>query len=151
MPQATFEDFFEDATVHVQEEPLSWASTGNLFIEYEREREAAGIAAIDAQFWCHVLMFEGEQRGYLIFPAERLKQICRPLFKTSRDIEVHGSRGIVLSLRDLLSDLGTVQSGRDHVCEVCGGSAAFGFGVNTRKGQPGRWFCSMHRAEGGRS
>jgi len=35
-----------------------------------------------------------------------------------------------------------------HFCQVCGAWAPFGFGVNLRAGQLGRWFCAEHRTQG---
>jgi hypothetical protein len=37
-----------------------------------------------------------------------------------------------------------------HVCVApgCRKTAHFGFGVRTRLGQPGRWYCGLHKSQG---
>ena len=33
-----------------------------------------------------------------------------------------------------------------HPCRICGSDRAFhGFGVNLKKGVPGRWYCQKHK------
>jgi len=34
-----------------------------------------------------------------------------------------------------------------HVCEVCGGRASFGYDVSYLRNIPGRWRCFSHRME----
>jgi hypothetical protein len=35
-----------------------------------------------------------------------------------------------------------------HFCAECGAYGAFGYGVNLRAGQLGRWYCAAHRSIG---
>lgn len=36
-----------------------------------------------------------------------------------------------------------VKAPEEHFCQLCGASAAYGFGVF--RNQPGKWFCRDHR------
>lgn len=38
----------------------------------------------------------------------------------------------------------------EHYCAVCGRYAAFGFGCDFIKREPGTWYCGEHRIEGER-
>jgi hypothetical protein len=34
-----------------------------------------------------------------------------------------------------------------YYCEVCGGYASHGYGVNLRAGKTGRWYCNTHKPQ----
>ncbi|HJS85713.1 MAG TPA: hypothetical protein VJ779_09645 [Acetobacteraceae bacterium] len=36
-----------------------------------------------------------------------------------------------------------------HYCSTCGAWGSFGYGVDTVRGKPGRWFCLAHRPDAG--
>src|SRR5262245_31890282 len=63
--------------VELKSESYQWEQTGNIAIEYSWNGKPSGIAATTADYWVHELKRDGETLMYLMFPVDRLKEICR--------------------------------------------------------------------------
>jgi hypothetical protein len=78
-------NLLQNGKVEVKREQYQWARTGNIAIEYEFNGKKSGIASTTADFWCHVLCNDyGETMMMLMFPVEKLKEMCRQLHKQKR-------------------------------------------------------------------
>lgn len=102
-------EIFEHADIHkieLKSESHQWEETGNICIEYRQDGQPSGIAATEAGCWVHELKRDGETLCYLMFPAERLKQLAREAWKAGRCRSNAGDGGrfdvVLLRLRDIL-------------------------------------------------
>ena len=89
--------------VELKSESFQWERTGNICVEFESRGKPSGIAATDADYWVHELKRDGETLVYLMFPIERLKQLCR---KAGRVVHRAGDDGaqsvVILPLSEIL-------------------------------------------------
>ena len=89
--------------VELKSETYQWERTGNICIEFESRGQPSGIAATEADYWVHELKRDGETLVYLMFPIERLKQLCR---KAGRVVHGAGDDGaqsvVILPLSEIL-------------------------------------------------
>lgn len=89
--------------VELKSESFQWERTGNICVEFESRGQPSGIAATEADYWVHELKRDGETLVYLMFPIERLKQLCR---KAGRVVHGAGDDGaqsvVILPLSEIL-------------------------------------------------
>lgn len=89
--------------VELKSESFQWERTGNICIEFESRGQPSGIAVTEADYWVHELKRDGETLVYLMFPIERLKQLCR---KAGRVVHGAGDDGaqsvVILPLSEIL-------------------------------------------------
>ena len=100
---------FEAATIEkleLKSESWQWEQTGNICIEYRQGGSPSGIATTEADYWVHELKRNGQTLLYLMFPLERLKELCRAAFRAGRTRRGVGDGGrmdvILLRLRDII-------------------------------------------------
>lgn len=90
-----------------------FAETGNIYVEYEcRGRDGvwrpSGIALKDnpPDLWVFVL---GDSETALVIPTERLKAVCRPLFRQGRTAEERDgsnpTRGVLVKVSHLMAEI----------------------------------------------
>lgn len=73
-------DIFSNARIErieLKSESFQWERTGNIAIEFRSRGKLSGLAATEADMWVHELKRDGETLCYLMFPTDRLKQLCR--------------------------------------------------------------------------
>jgi hypothetical protein len=63
--------------VELKSESVLWEDTRNICIEYARDGKPTGIATTKADYWVHELKRDGKTLVYLMFPIDRLKELCR--------------------------------------------------------------------------
>jgi hypothetical protein len=63
--------------IELKSESVLWEQTRNICIEYARDGKPTGISVTEADYWVHELKRDGETLVYLMFPIERLKELCR--------------------------------------------------------------------------
>lgn len=94
------------AKIELKSETWQWEQTGNICVEYEWNGKPSGLAATEADMWVHELKRDGVTLAYLMFPVERLKELCREAYKAGRYRHNSGDNGaskvILLRLRDIL-------------------------------------------------
>lgn len=103
-------EIFENADIHTIElksESFQWEQTGNICLEFRQNGQPSGIAATEAGCWVHELKRDGETLCYLMFPAERLRQLARAAYKAGHWRANAGDGGrfdvVLIRLRDILS------------------------------------------------
>jgi hypothetical protein len=62
--------------IELKSETHQWEKTGNICIEFINDGQKSGIAVTEADFWVHELKRDNETLCYLMFPIERLRQLC---------------------------------------------------------------------------
>jgi hypothetical protein len=92
--------------IELKSESWLWERTGNICIEYSDGGRPSGIAVCDADYWVHELKRDGATLVYLMFPAERLKELARAAYKAGRT-KRGGDDGrmemVLIRLKDILS------------------------------------------------
>ena len=92
--------------VELKSESVMWEETGNICIEYARDGFPTGIAITTADYWVHELKRDNQPLVYLMFPIERLKELCRAARAEGRVRRNCGDGGrqsvVLLRLRDIL-------------------------------------------------
>jgi hypothetical protein len=93
--------------LELKTETWQWRRTGNIAIEYRQNGQPSGIAATEADYWVHELRDDdGKTLVYLMFPAERLKEIAREAYRKGHKHEGGGDGGrfcnVLVRLRELL-------------------------------------------------
>lgn len=63
--------------IELKSESVQWEETRNICIEYARDGKPTGIATTTADYWVHELKRDGKTLVYLMFPIDRLKELCR--------------------------------------------------------------------------
>jgi hypothetical protein len=65
--------------IELKSESYLWRRTGNICIEFLQNGRPSGIAVTEAKLWVHQLLNDDrtETVAYLMFPIERLKELCR--------------------------------------------------------------------------
>ena len=87
MAEKQVAEILRSAHVEVKCETYLWQRTGNICIEYEFNGKPSGIAATNADYWCHILKDENDIiLGMLWFRTDVLKQICRNHYAAGRHI-----------------------------------------------------------------
>jgi hypothetical protein len=80
--------------IEVKSERHIWETTGNLCIEYRHRGKPSGIAATDAEWWAHELIDSNERVVMtLMVPTDRLKALCRKLYKSGHYRKGMGDAG----------------------------------------------------------
>ena len=67
--------------IELKSESVQWEDTRNICIEYARDGKPSGISVTTADYWVHELKRDGQTLVYLMFPIERLKELCRDAAK----------------------------------------------------------------------
>lgn len=92
--------------IELKSESWQWEQTGNICIEFRCDGRPSGISATEADFWVHELKRDGETLVYLMFPIERLKELCRDAIRAGRWRAKAGDGGrfdvVILRLKDIL-------------------------------------------------
>lgn len=91
--------------VELKTESYQWEETGNICIEYLCDGQPSGISTTEADIWVHELQRDGQTLVYLLFPVERLKELCRAAHRRGRRRSHAGDGGrfdvVLLSVRAL--------------------------------------------------
>ncbi|KKM17769.1 hypothetical protein LCGC14_1672430 [marine sediment metagenome] len=69
-----------EGPAEVKTERDIWATTGNIAIEVKYKGKPSGLSTTEAKWWIHLLFFDMEFKGGLIFPVEQLRARVRYLF-----------------------------------------------------------------------
>lgn len=87
--------------VELKSESVQWEDTRNICIEYARDGRPTGISITEADYWVHELKRDDKTLVYLMFPIDRLKELCRDAMKRgwSRHGAGDGQRQSVILLR----------------------------------------------------
>ena len=92
--------------VELKTEEWQWEKTGNICVEFRWRGAPSGIAITEADYWVHELTRDGVSLGYLMFPIERFKEICREAYKAGKVRFGVGDNGnsdvILLKLSDII-------------------------------------------------
>lgn len=103
-------DIFTGAKLHKQElksESWLWEKSGAICIEYRWNGKPSGISTTDADMWVHELKRDGVTLLYLMFPIERLKELCRSAIRGGQSRKGVGDDGlsdvVLLKLSEVLS------------------------------------------------
>lgn len=103
-------DVFTNAKIEkieLKSETWQWEQTGNICIEYRCDGQPSGISTTEADMWVHELKRDGKTLVYLMFPAERLKELCRAAIRAGKCRSNAGDGGrfdvVILPLREILS------------------------------------------------
>jgi hypothetical protein len=92
--------------VELKSESWLWEQTGNICIEFRCDGRPSGISTTEADVWVHELKRDGETLVYLMFPIERLKELCRDAIRAGRWRAGGGDDGrfdlVILRLREIL-------------------------------------------------
>jgi len=92
--------------IELKSESYQWEQTGNICIEYRCDGKRSGLSVTEADYWCHELKRDGKTLLYLMFPDERLKELCRDAIKAGRARSGAGDGGrfdvALIKLKDLL-------------------------------------------------
>jgi len=98
-----------DGTVRIElkSETYLWRRTGNLCIEYRNRGQLSGISTTEADQWVHELYDDDDRLIVrMMFPVDRLRELCRKAFKRGRYRtnvgDDHASDVVLLSLKDLI-------------------------------------------------
>ena len=67
--------------IEVKTERDIWKTTGNIAIEIRCRGKASGISGAKADWWFHILSYEGDIKGMICFPVDKLKRICKDMVK----------------------------------------------------------------------
>lgn len=93
--------------IELKSESYQWEKTGNICIEYKQNGTPSGISTTEADVWVHELKRADQTLCYLMFPVERLKELCRAAIKNGRSRSGAGDGGrfdvVILRLKDILS------------------------------------------------
>ncbi len=102
-------DIFDHGSIELIEmktENFQWERTGNICIEYRQNGKPSGISVTKAELWVHKLRRGDQTICYLMFPIDRLKELCREAHRRGhwRDNAGDGGRFhvILLRLKDIL-------------------------------------------------
>lgn len=87
-----------------------FAETGNIYVEYSCLRRGAwrpsGLATTTADLWVFVL---GDSECALVIPTERLKAICRRLYRDGRVAEErdgsHPTKGVLVKVSHVMLEM----------------------------------------------
>lgn len=68
--------------IEIKSESFIWQRTGNLAIEYRCRGEWSGIAATEAEFWAHELIYADSHGpdvplGFIVKPTWHMKQLVK--------------------------------------------------------------------------
>ena len=89
--------------IELKTESFQWERTGNICVEFRWNGQPSGIWATEADYWVHELRRDDDTLCYLMFPCERLKELCR---KHGRVVRNGGDGGksdnVLVALSDIL-------------------------------------------------
>jgi len=92
--------------IELKTETWQWEQTGNICIEFRCNGRPSGISTTEADCWVHELCRDDGTLVYLMFPIERLKQLCREAYARGRWRSSAGDGGrfdvILLRLSEIL-------------------------------------------------
>ena len=130
--------------IELKTETWQWEQKGNICIEYRSYGKPSGIAVTEADYWVHELRRDGVTLVYLMFPMDRLKQLCRQAIKEGKCVSGAGDDKaqdvVLLPLVDILrADLAKpVDNNTFHGECACGNPGLYHV--------KGKWYCHDHRA-----
>ena len=68
--------------IEVKTERDTWKRTGNIVIEIRgRNDRESGISVTKADWRFHILSYEGDVKGMICLPVDKLKRICKEMVK----------------------------------------------------------------------
>ena len=70
--------------VEVKRERDKWKKTGNIAFEFRCSGKPSGLAVTKADYWVHVLSFDGVPEAAFIFRVPRLKERLKAMHKEGR-------------------------------------------------------------------
>ena len=76
--------------VEIKTERDIWKKTGNICIEIRQNGNPSGLSTTSADYWAHILSFNNEIEGVLMFPIAQLKSRLKQLILLKRVREVKG-------------------------------------------------------------
>ena len=76
--------------IEVKTERDIWKKTGNICIEIRQNGNPSGLSTTKADHWAHILSFNNEIEGVLMFPIAQLKTRLKQLILSKRVREVKG-------------------------------------------------------------
>lgn len=89
--------------IELKTESFQWERTGNICVEFRWNGKPSGIWSTEADYWVHELRRDDETLCYLMFPCERLKELCRNHGRIARNGgDGNKSDNVLISLADIL-------------------------------------------------
>lgn len=67
--------------IEQKSETYQWEQTGNICIEFRQNGRPSGIAVTEADYWVHELRRDERTLVYLMFPIDRLRELCRTAYR----------------------------------------------------------------------
>ena len=64
----------DKSKIEVKTERDDWVRTGNIAIEFQFKGNPSGIAKTTADWWIHLLAFDGEVKAAFVLPVPALRQ-----------------------------------------------------------------------------
>lgn len=102
-------EIFENAClekIELKTETFQWEKHGNIAIEYRRAGKPSGISVTEATCWVHELKRDGQTLVYLLFPIDRLKELCRDAIRKGQchrgGGDDHSCDNVLLPLSEIL-------------------------------------------------
>lgn len=83
----------DERKIEVKRERDIWKTTGNICFEFRCSGKPSGIAVTQADYWAHILCFEGKQESVLLFRTELLRGRLREMMKRKELKIVNGGDG----------------------------------------------------------
>jgi len=83
----------DGAKIEVKTERDAWFTTGNVVFEFESRGKKSGISVTEADYWFHLLSFEGKIVGAYGFRVHELKVFLRKVYLRPSDYGARVSVG----------------------------------------------------------
>ena len=88
--EKSLEKILRFGKIEVKTERDIWKKTGNICIEIRQNGNPSGLSTTSADYWAHILSFNNEIEGILMFPIAQLKSRLKQLILLKRVREVKG-------------------------------------------------------------
>ena len=80
----------KELKMEVKRERDKWKDTGNIALEFRCSDKPSGIAVTQADYWAHILSYNGEVEAVLIFRVPVLKERLKAMHKQGKVRVVNG-------------------------------------------------------------
>ena len=96
--------------IEVKAERDKWKSTGNIAIEIRCRNKPSGLSTTEADWWFHLLVYEGDVKMGFMFKVERLKQIIKNKIKKDKVCIMYGgdnneSELVLIPIKEIAEDI----------------------------------------------
>lgn len=81
-------ELLQGKKVEVKTEFDIWKTSGNIAIELKYRGQASGISSTEAEYWAHILVLNGEIKGFYIYPVSLMRRFIRENHKNKDMMEI---------------------------------------------------------------